>query len=508
MRFLFYNTFSFRSTYLWFFFSSSFITRVFSWFFLEGSLCFVSFWTCWESSLRSWLGSRWRIVIHEWKRVIPDDRDFFGDEPLDIIEICFLFSITKRDSSSLCTCSTSTADAVDISFRNIRNLIVDHIFELIDIDPTRSNISRDEDTSRLGLEVCKCFLSCWLGLVPMDCLGWYAILSKDFHDFIGSTFCPSEYKYCFYTFFFENIEKEWGLIFLIDKIYLLCNDIDGRRNRCDGDFCRIYKDCTCELDNLWRHGCREKKCLFLRRKYREKFLHIVDKSHIKHTVCLIEDEYLYISKCEVSLSHEIKKPSWRRDNYIDAISKCRDLCSLSDSSEYDTWSEMSMSSIREKTLTNLDCELTSRCDYERTDSFSNLIFPIRSYFWCNLLWKSLDDRYSKCCCLSSSCLCTAKKIESTEDNRNCLFLDRSWCRISLFFECFENRSDKLEFRKLHWIDNREIEFTPVVSLFFILLQFSLYFVLFCKFPYFPILSVSSSIPSLWISTNSSCHIWP
>ncbi len=397
-------------------------------------------------------------MIHEWEWMIFDDRDFLGDELLDIIEICLLFSITERYRSSLCTCSTSTTDAVDVCLRNIRNLIVDHVFELIDIDPTSCNICRDEDTRRLSFEVCECFLTSWLSLVSMDCLSWYTILSENLHDFIRSTFCPSEYEYCLYALLFEDIEEEWGFVFFIDKIYLLCNNINSRRNRSDRDFCRIYKDTARKLDDLWRHSRWEEKCLFLRRKCCKKFFHIMDKSHIEHSICLIEDKYFYVSKCEVSLGHEVEEATWCSNDDIDSITKRRDLCSLSDSSEYDAWSEMCMSTVCKETLTDLDSEFTSRCDDERTDSLSYLIFPIRSDFWCDLLRKSLDDRYRKSCSLSSTCLCTTKKIESTKDDRNCFFLYGSRSCISFFFESSEYWLDELEFGKLHWFENKwEIE---------------------------------------------------
>jgi hypothetical protein len=38
---------------------------------------------------------------------------------------------------------------MDIGLRDIGDIVVDHIFESIDIDPTRGDIGSDEDTSLL-----------------------------------------------------------------------------------------------------------------------------------------------------------------------------------------------------------------------------------------------------------------------------------------------------------------------------------------------------------------------
>jgi hypothetical protein len=93
----------------------------------------------------------------------------------------------------------------------------------------------------------------------------------------------------------------------------------------------------------------------------------VDESHIEHTICLIEDEKLDIAERYVFLIHEVEEASWSRDEYIDSISKCRYLSSLTDTTEYDGRAKSCMSSICLETLTDLDSELTSRGDDECTD---------------------------------------------------------------------------------------------------------------------------------------------
>jgi hypothetical protein len=91
--------------------------------------------------------------------VIFDDRDRLRDELLDISEPCSLFDITKRERRPTSTRSTRTTDAVDIGLRDIRDLIVDDMLELIDIDSSRGDIRRDEDACGLSLEVHERFLS-------------------------------------------------------------------------------------------------------------------------------------------------------------------------------------------------------------------------------------------------------------------------------------------------------------------------------------------------------------
>ena len=122
-----------------------------------------------------------------------------------------------------------------------------------------------------------------------------------------------------------------------------------------------------------------------------------------------------------------------------------------------------MSSIRLEAFTDLDSELTSGSDYECTDMPPGdegffLSLPLdkggRGDFFL-IFWipafagmtgtELLDDRDGECCSLSCPCLCTAKQVESSEDDRDRLLLDRSRSRISLFFESLQDRWDELEF---------------------------------------------------------------
>lgn len=306
-------------------------------------------------------------MIHKWERMIFYYRDLLRDEFLDISEVCLLLGITEGECVPLSSCATRTTDAMDIGFRNIRDLVVDHVLERVDIDTTSRDIRSDEDASSSCLEVHESFLSRGLRLVPVDSLSRYTIFSEDLHDFIGSTFCPSKYKNGFDGLFLEKFEKKMWLISFIDEINTLFDDIDGRRDRCDGHFRRIDEDRARELHDLGRHSCREKECLLLRREDSEELLHIMDESHIEHTICLIEDEELDIAEGYMFLIHEVKEASWCRDEDIDSISESIYLCSLSDTTEYDGRAEACMSSVCLEALTDLDSELTSGSDYECTD---------------------------------------------------------------------------------------------------------------------------------------------
>jgi hypothetical protein len=81
--------------------------------------------------------------------VILDDGDRLFDELLDISQECEIIMLTKCISNTTSSCSPCPSDTVDIGLGDIGDVIVDHVFESIDVDPTRSDICGNQYTSFL-----------------------------------------------------------------------------------------------------------------------------------------------------------------------------------------------------------------------------------------------------------------------------------------------------------------------------------------------------------------------
>lgn len=91
--------------------------------------------------------------------MISDERDVFVDETSDLIEIFRFFWLAKHDRMTLEACSACPADTVDIDFGFEGHIMDDDMRELIDIDTSGCDISRDEDTDRAVFETRESFLS-------------------------------------------------------------------------------------------------------------------------------------------------------------------------------------------------------------------------------------------------------------------------------------------------------------------------------------------------------------
>jgi len=77
------------------------------------------------------------------KRLILIERNFLADELLNVANVAALFVIAERNRNSLRPRACRSANAMNISFCDVRNFEVYDMRDVVDVDPARSKISRD-----------------------------------------------------------------------------------------------------------------------------------------------------------------------------------------------------------------------------------------------------------------------------------------------------------------------------------------------------------------------------
>lgn len=168
----------------------------------------------------------------------------------------------------------------------------------------------------------------------------------------------------------------------------------------------------------------------------------MDKPHIEHSIGFIEDKKSNMSQVDISLIHEIKKPSWCRYQDIDTLLERLDLAVLIDPTKDNRVFELGISSIITETLGNLNSELSCWGE-NQTSNDSSARWEIF------IFTQELDNRDSESGCLTRSCLCDSEKVSVFEDQRYSFALDRCRSCVSLSFEGGENGGNYFEIGKFH-----------------------------------------------------------
>lgn len=299
--------------------------------------------------------------------MILHDGDLLGDELLDISKKSRIVGITERNRHSLRSGATRPTDAMHIGFGYIRDVVVDHIFKIIDIDSAGGDIGRDKHSCRLFFEIGKRPLSVVLGFVSVNRFGDDSPSDEEFHHFVRSVLGSGKYKDIPNLRIMKEMDDEIVFISLVYMIYALIDRLGGGGNRSDFDFFGIPENGSRKCHNIGCHRRGKEECLSFHGDNFQELFNIVNKSHIEHTIGFVENEYLDVREGDIPLTHEIEKSPRSRYKDIDPLSEPFGLIPLFHSSEYDGLMQSGISTVRPKTLLDLDSKFPSRSDDEGFD---------------------------------------------------------------------------------------------------------------------------------------------
>ena len=95
-------------------------------------------------------------------RVILHHRNGLGYEFVNVPQKLFFFRVAEGEGDPRGPGTAGAANAVDIRFGYIRQLVIHNMRQVVDIYPTGSDVSRYQHAGLLGLEITQRTLPCVL----------------------------------------------------------------------------------------------------------------------------------------------------------------------------------------------------------------------------------------------------------------------------------------------------------------------------------------------------------
>lgn len=120
--------------------------------------------------------------------VVVDDADLFGNEALYLAEVVEFLHGAKGDGAALGPGSGGAADAVNVGFGFVGDVIIDHKGDVLDVDTARGNIGGDEDARALAAKVLERTLTGALAFISMDGFSPQAGMTHLTDESIGAVF--------------------------------------------------------------------------------------------------------------------------------------------------------------------------------------------------------------------------------------------------------------------------------------------------------------------------------
>src|SRR6185437_992013 len=380
----------------------------------------------------------WRGFRCGGARIVHCDQSLL-DEFFDVAQERPIRRIAERDRDAACAGTRGAADAVNIAFGHVRQLEIDDMRHVVDVDTARGDIGGHQHARTTGAEVLQRPLAGALRFVAVDRIGSMAGLFDLIGNLVGTVFCPREHDHPFHLRIAQKIVQKSALGLLLDEIDALL-DLFRRHNlRRDGDARRLMENLLHQVRHLVGHGRRKQQRLALLRQMAHDLSHIADEAHVEHAVRLVDDEKACRTEHDMLLVHEVEQPSRCRHQNVHAMAQSRDLFVLVYPAQNDRMAQLEMPSIGLQAFIDLDRQFACRRKDQRAHGARACLRAG--------LGELLQERQAERRRLAGTRLRQPQNIAPRKDQGNGFGLDRSGREIVLGRKSTQQRLRDAERRK-------------------------------------------------------------
>ena len=150
-------------------------------------------------------------------------RNRHANELLDIADERHFVAIAQRNRDTIRACARRSADAMYVSFRQVRYIEVHDVTDPINIDSAGGDIGGNKRHHLAFAEGCKHALALALRFIAVNCLGGDAGPVQSASNLIGAVFGPRENQRPVNRLLPQYVDEDGGLCRAIDADNALLN---------------------------------------------------------------------------------------------------------------------------------------------------------------------------------------------------------------------------------------------------------------------------------------------
>ena len=333
-------------------------------------------------------------------------------------------------------------DAVDISLRHVRQLVVHHVAHGVDVDPARGDVGGDENARRAALEVVERANALVLALVAVDRLGPHAGGVEVLRDAIGAALGAGEDDGAGNVGPAHQFNEHIALGGAVDEKYVLIDALDRGRGRRDADFDRVLEHVAGEAGDLLRHGGGEQQRLARLRQFGDDPADRHDEAEVEHVVGLVEHQHLGRGEVQLAASHMVDEPAGGRDQDVEAARDEVELRTRRHAADHDGEAEGGLHElgVGAKAVADLGREFSGRSEDQHAGGERRRAAAVGA--------EARENRQRERRRLAGAGLGDAKQIAPFEEVRNSLSLDGGRRLVAFAVEGAKERLGETEIGKL------------------------------------------------------------
>ena len=208
--------------------------------------------------------------------------------PLKPRELALFFRLDEQNRSSLPSCPARSTDPVNVGFGIVREIIVDHMADSLDIQTSGRNIRRNDDIDPPRFELADGSLTLVLSNVAIECRSDNSTLDQMLGNNLGRVSSLDKDNHTFGLFGLQQPNQP-RKFFAAAKVNACLGDrVGGCRIALDHHVRRIVEVLLRDsLNRRWQRR-RERQNLTLTRNLLKDPFDIFDEAHSQHLVGFVE----------------------------------------------------------------------------------------------------------------------------------------------------------------------------------------------------------------------------
>ncbi|RMP31430.1 hypothetical protein ALQ25_05615 [Pseudomonas coronafaciens pv. atropurpurea] len=222
-----------------------------------------------------------------------DFRNLLTGNTLDHLQHAALARSHQQQSTTFATCTTGTADTVNVGLRIVRHVHVEYVGDTRNVKTTGGNVGRNNDVQTAILEGFDDALTLVLGDVAVQCSSLVAFGFKGACQVQGRLLGADEHDQGVEVFDFQQAQYSRGLLVSVNQQVSLLDRGNGLGLGLDLDVLRVTQVAFGDGTNRLRQGGREQDGLAGFRHGLEDDFEVVHEAQLEHFVRFVENQMVH-----------------------------------------------------------------------------------------------------------------------------------------------------------------------------------------------------------------------
>jgi hypothetical protein len=286
------------------------------------------------------------------------------NQSLDRAKIGPFLRRAECDRDTLSPGSTGPADPMNVTFRFHRHVIVDHMGDPINVDPSCSDVRRHKNLNLVRPQRLECALPRILRFIAVNGCRLKTVLRQLSCHSVGTAFRSCKHQCLPNRSGRQRLLQCRSFRAAIEEHHALVNFPDTGLFRSHIDSEWIGQQPLREFDNSRRHrGGKEQRLSIIGQSTDDAF-QVGQKAHIHHSVRFIKHKDLQFIQLDIPLIHQIQQASGSGNHDMGALFCSLNLLMRADTTKHLANTNGQMSAISLETVGNLNRQFASWSQYQ------------------------------------------------------------------------------------------------------------------------------------------------